>query len=361
MLTIAARSRCWRARPATVCPRRRCSACGSGGPAKLPQHAQGGSSLQRAFRRPSLPAAGRFAVGLENSGRGGRGSESCPHPVQFGRGRASAQGHPRRLRHGLCVRWRRNHSRCSAGHGGHAGRAGRDPHGERRARLRRDLGLPPEPSEAVRAALHAEPRRIALGRVQVRDFNGNPATRYFTVAVGIGVDAHLFYQLNSGAKQHLGMAAYYAKAWHLRFTHRMERFVVEYGEGDSSAAPRTGVTEMLAVRIRNFGGVLQELAPGASLERDDLRLVLCRTSSRFSYLLYVTRGLLGAKWHVPGVELVHSQWVRCGYPREPGDENAGSQLKVYVEADGELVGTLPAEITMVSDALTILTPGRRTR
>jgi len=227
--------------------------------------------------------------------------------------------------------------------------------------LAHDLGLPPEPSEAVRAALHAEPRRIALGRVQVRDFNGHPATRYFTVAVGIGVDAHLFYQLNSGAKQHLGMAAYYAKAWHLWFTHRMERFVVEYGEGDSSAAPRTGVTEMLAVRIRNFGGVLQELAPGASLERDDLRLVLCRTSSRFSYLLYVTRGLLGAKWHVPGVELVHSQWVRCGYQREPGDENAGSQLKVYVEADGELVGTLPAEITMVSDALTILTPGRRTR
>jgi diacylglycerol kinase family enzyme len=29
-----------------------------------------------------------------------------------------------------------------------------------------------------------------------------------------------------------------------------------------------------------------------------------------------------------------------------------------VEADGELIGTLPAEITMVPDALTILVPTR---
>jgi diacylglycerol kinase family enzyme len=29
---------------------------------------------------------------------------------------------------------------------------------------------------------------------------------------------------------------------------------------------------------------------------------------------------------------------------------------VYVEADGELLGTLPAEITMVPDALTVLVP-----
>jgi diacylglycerol kinase family enzyme len=35
------------------------------------------------------------------------------------------------------------------------------------------------------------------------------------------------------------------------------------------------------------------------------------------------------------------------------DENPN---RIYVEADGELVGTLPAEITIVPDALTLLTP-----
>jgi YegS/Rv2252/BmrU family lipid kinase len=225
--------------------------------------------------------------------------------------------------------------------------------------LAHDLRLPLEPSEAVRAALDAEPRRIALGRVQVRGFNGDFVTRYFTVAVGVGVDAHLFYKLNAAAKQRLGMAAYYAKAWHLWFSHRMERFVVEWAGGESGTGQRTGVTEMLAVRIRNFGGILRELAPGASLERDDLRVVLCSTSSRLAYLLYVTRGLLGLKWRVPGVELMHSERVQCDY--SVGSDAAERGSRVYVEADGELVGTLPAEVSIVHDALTILMPRKRTQ
>jgi len=121
----------------------------------------------------------------------------------------------------------------------------------------------------------------------------------------------------------------------------------------------------MAVRIRNFGGVLRELAPGAALERGDLRLVFCRTSSRLSYLLYVTRGLLGLKWKVPGIELAYSGGVSCAYlggSNLSGSNSAGetskAQPKVYVETDGELVGTLPARATVVPDALTLLAPSR---
>jgi len=225
--------------------------------------------------------------------------------------------------------------------------------------LAHDLRLPSEPAEAVRVAIMAEPHRIAVGRVQVRGLSGESVTRYFTVAVGAGVDAHLFYKLNATAKQRLGMTAYYAKAWHLWFSHRMEQFVVEWsGGGESSAGRLTGITEMLAVRIRNFGGILQELAPGASLARDDFRVVLCCTRSRLSYLLYVIRGLLHARWKVSGVELLHSEGIRCDY--DPVSGAGGEVAKVYVEADGELIGTLPAEVTIVRDALTILMPkGRR--
>jgi diacylglycerol kinase (ATP) len=219
--------------------------------------------------------------------------------------------------------------------------------------LAHDLGVPCEPRKAARVALSAIPKRVSVGRVAVSGAQNDPVTRYFTVAVGVGVDAHLFYKLHAGAKQRLGMAAYYAKAWHLWCTHRMERFQVQLSPGAADEVRHTGVTEMLAVRIRNFGGVLQELAPGASLDRDDLRVVLCRTSNRASYLWYVIRGMMRAHWRVPGVELSYSQSVRCSPPAAPsGDE----PVRVYVEADGELVGTLPAEITMVPDALTILVP-----
>ena len=77
----------------------------------------------------------------------------------------------------------------------------------------------------------------------------------------------------------MGMAAYYAKAWNLWFTYAMPRFVAEYVETGSDAVHRSELTELLAVRIRNFGGVVHELAPGASLDREDIRLVFCRTAA----------------------------------------------------------------------------------
>jgi YegS/Rv2252/BmrU family lipid kinase len=225
--------------------------------------------------------------------------------------------------------------------------------------LAHDIGLPMNVVAAARAVLRGIPRRVALGRIQYLDLEGSQGTRFFVVGAGAGVDAHLFYKLHSGTKQRMGMAAYYAKAWHLWFTHPMARFQVEFAETGAGEMRQAEVTELMAIRIRNFGGVLQELAPGASLERDDLRLVFCRTSSRLAYLLYVTRGLLRREWKVPGIDLAYSNRVLCAYKGETDSESATPvRSKVYIETDGELVGTLPAEVTMIPDALTLLAPAR---
>lgn len=219
--------------------------------------------------------------------------------------------------------------------------------------LAHDLGLPLNVTAAAKAALKAVPRRIALGCVKYLDLHNIPGERYFVITAGVGVDAHLFYKLHTGTKQRMGMAAYYAKAWHLWFTYPMTRFAADYIETGSAAPQHTEVTELMAVRIRNFGGVVQEIAPGASLDRDDMRLVFARTASRLAYLAWVTRGLLRLRWRIPGVELAHSTKVSCEY-LPSNDDNK----RIYVEADGELLGMLPAEITVVPDALTVLAPPR---
>jgi diacylglycerol kinase (ATP) len=226
--------------------------------------------------------------------------------------------------------------------------------------LAHDLGLPLNVVAAASASLRCTTRRVALGRVSYVDMQGAPSTRYFVVAAGVGVDAHLFYKLHSGTKQRMGMAAYYAKAWNLWFTYVMPRFVAEYNETGSTAIRRAEVTELMAVRIRNFGGVVQEFAPGASLDRDDNRLILCRTASRLAYLAYVTRCLLRGRWTIPGIDLAYSTQVSCQYLTSSVTSSAApqEQRKIYIEADGELLGTLPAEITTVPDALTLLAPPR---
>jgi diacylglycerol kinase (ATP) len=226
--------------------------------------------------------------------------------------------------------------------------------------LAHDLGLPMNALAAAKAALRASSRRVALGHIQCQDLDGNPAHRYFIVAAGVGVDAHLFYKLHTGAKQRLGMAAYYAKAWRLWFTYSMPRFQVDYVETDptenaSDHAQRADLTELLGIRIRHFGGVLNEFAPGASLDRNDVRLILCRTASRVSYLSYVTRALLRRHWHVPGIDLAHVSKAVCQYLPTANDSQ---QTNIYVEADGELLGTLPAEITVAPAALTLLSPSK---
>ena len=218
--------------------------------------------------------------------------------------------------------------------------------------LAHDLRLPLSPAGAARAALMGRRRRIAVGRIEYQSFAVGRASRYFTVTAGVGVDAQLFYRLNPAAKRHLGMMAYYVKATRLWLTHKMQPFEIEVEVAGGDPARRAEVSQLLAVRIQDFGGVLRELAPGASLERDDLRLVLFHTRSRVSYLRYVARGLLGTKWRVPGIELLHSSGAVC---RSLGP-GSGTGSQVFVEADGELLGTLPAEIGVVPDALSLLVP-----
>lgn len=218
--------------------------------------------------------------------------------------------------------------------------------------LAHDLALPSRPSDAARAAVEGSVRRFPLGRVEYEDFHGKPTARYFTVAAGIGVDAHLFYKLTADLKNSTGMAAYYMKAWQLWATHRMRRFEAEYSNG-SGHKQQALLTELLAVRIRFFGNILRELVPGASLDCPNLRAVMCRTDSRNAYLQYVAGALLGWRRKIKGIDLVSCSEIAC---RLPAQGNAAD--RVYVEADGELLGRLPARMTIEQDALSIVIPPR---
>jgi diacylglycerol kinase family enzyme len=146
------------------------------------------------------------------------------------------------------------------------------------------------------------------------------------------------------------MAAYCAKATYLWFVHPKPYFEIEFCDGAQER--KTEISQLLAVRIRDFGGVLRKLAPGASLDRADMRLVLFRTRSRIRYLRYIIRGLLRADWQVPGIELAYSTEAKCSVLRE----NSSKPSRILIEADGELLGMLPARVSMVHDAVNLLIP-----
>jgi diacylglycerol kinase family enzyme len=145
------------------------------------------------------------------------------------------------------------------------------------------------------------------------------------------------------------MNAYYAQGLRMFLAPRFTPFEIEFTAG---RVRRETVYELLAVRVAHFGGVLRKLAPGAALSRNDLRLVLFKTRRRASYLAYIVRGLLGRAWPVPGVELAHASEFECRAALGEGRQ----QRRVLVEADGELLGVLPARVSMVPAALNLLVP-----
>jgi len=109
------------------------------------------------------------------------------------------------------------------------------------------------------------------------------------------------------------------------------------------------VSQLLAVRITDFGGIVGNLAPGAALNNNNLRLVAFKTRSRLRYLIFMAAVLCKCQTSSREIELLDAISVTC-CARE------GSSARVFAEADGELLGTLPVKIEIVPDALTLLVP-----
>lgn len=223
-----------------------------------------------------------------------------------------------------------------------------------------DMKIPRDPAGAARFALRAEPRPVAVGKVEYAPRSGECISRYFIVAAGVGADARLAYMLSAEFKRSHGMAAYYAKALHIWATHDFPPFEVEFDDLEQGITRNELVSELLAIRITDFGGILRHMAPRAELKRDDLELVLFKTARKSDYLRFVLNNMIGRSTTMPGVEFVRSDHVQC---REATSarivkdwHKSFDPSPIYVEADGEALGRIPANISINRNSVKLLFP-----
>jgi diacylglycerol kinase (ATP) len=215
--------------------------------------------------------------------------------------------------------------------------------------LAADLGLPASPEKAAKILLAATPVRVSVGRVFYRNRKGSPSSRYFVVAAGVGADAFFFSRLDSRLKQRFGYAHYLIEVLRLWATHTFPTFAASFME-TSSPTPRVEeLSQLLAVRITNFGGLVRNLVPGAAIQNDNLKVIAFKTRSRLRYLRFMAAVWFRRHAYSSTIELVDCVTVECldfKHSTEP----------LFVEADGELLGTLPVRIEVVPQALTLLIP-----
>jgi len=215
--------------------------------------------------------------------------------------------------------------------------------------LASNLGLLGSPAKVTRSLLEATPVRIPIGRIHFHDSAGNPDSRYFVVAAGVGADALLMARMDAGLKRRLGYVLYLTEAFRIWATHPFPLFQAAFTKNGHDAARSAEISQLLAVRVRSFGGVLRELAPGATLRSGNLNLVAFKTQNRLRYLSFLLAVVAGRHTYMRDIELWDATSVECR-------ARNGSSKPIFVEADGEVLGSLPVRLEMVPDALTVLVP-----
>jgi YegS/Rv2252/BmrU family lipid kinase len=210
--------------------------------------------------------------------------------------------------------------------------------------LATDLGLPSDPVAAAQKLLRYQPRAFRPGLVTSR-IEGAEQKRYFLVAAGVGSDAELMYRTAVEAKERWGRNAYFLEMARMALHGRYPMFQVEW-QDEQGNRKQGQATLAMAVRARKFPGLLSFVNLGSELLRDDFCLMLFHTDKVRRFLSYFAAVATGRNWKVPEVEMVHSKWFRC--TALPGTK------AIYSQADGELLGSLPAELSIASRSVKLL-------
>jgi YegS/Rv2252/BmrU family lipid kinase len=213
--------------------------------------------------------------------------------------------------------------------------------------LASDLGLPSNPVAAAKKLLAYRPHEFRPGLVSSQGASG-PEKRYFLVAAGVGSDAELMYRTEVEAKERWGRNAYFlemARMTWMTLRHGYPMFQVEW-EDELGVRHQGAAMLAMCVRAGRFPGLLSLVNLGTSLLRNDFCLLLFRTNKIRRFLSYFASVATGRNWKVESVDAIHTKWFRC--TAIPG------MRAVHSQADGELLGTLPAELTIENRPVKLL-------
>jgi YegS/Rv2252/BmrU family lipid kinase len=203
--------------------------------------------------------------------------------------------------------------------------------------LARAIGIPLDVVTAVPALLGGDRRRIDLGRL--------PDGRHFAVAAGVGIDARMVRDTASWMKRRLGVLAYALMATRAALSAVLHGdFFIVRVTVDGETFERSAAAAMIV----NFGAILNDrITFGPGIQSDDGMLDAC---------VYSPRSLRDAIW-------IMWRLLRRDFR---SDERflyrRGRRIRIEadppqrVQADGELLGLTPFEVTVEPLAADFLVP-----
>ena len=195
--------------------------------------------------------------------------------------------------------------------------------------LAAEIGLSTKPQAFLRMLASPHLRTIRLGLV---------GGRHFLLMASAGLDATVVRGVDLTLKRRTGQMAYAIEAIRQTLSYDFPEFNLTIDGGRYSA--RMAVI----CRARCYGGPFQ-LAPRANLGDPNFQVVLLPDSGKSAALRYGIGLITGRLPVMEGVQIVAGSDIEIDGP-----------LGAPLQADGDLIGTLPAKITIAEPTICLVTP-----
>jgi diacylglycerol kinase family enzyme len=201
--------------------------------------------------------------------------------------------------------------------------------------LATEMKLGRDPVKVARQLGELKARQVSVGHVTL----GDGVQRHFLLMAGIGLDAHVVYNVSAALKARTGKFAYWVAGWSL-LGKRLAQFEVDVD------GKKHRCSFALLSKVRNYGGDF-EIARSVTLMDDQFEIVLLEGKTSFEFVRYFAGMALGRLAGMRGVTVLRAHRASVG---------GAADARVYVQIDGEFGGLLPAELRVVPGAIRLLVP-----
>lgn len=204
----------------------------------------------------------------------------------------------------------------------------------------RTFRIPGKLDEAIAIARDGRARRVDVGRVELRAWDGSPAVSYFANVAGAGMSGAVAQRANSSSKALGGKASFLAAT--LAVFAQWKVSEVELEVDDVRRAGR--IYEVVVANCRYLAGGMK-MTPDAEPDDGLFDVLVIGDITRTDLALTLPKVYLGRHLPHPKLELLRGRTV-----------TVSAATPLPVQLDGEQPGTTPVRFEIVPSAIALRVP-----
>ncbi len=197
-----------------------------------------------------------------------------------------------------------------------------------------ELNIPIHPLRALNLLANGVIKKIDVGKVN---------DRYFGLMAGCGFDSYAIYRVNLKLKKYLGSVAYVISGIYSAFKYKPKKIIIDI---DNNRINEIGYFVVIE-NTGSYGGKFK-IAPYADYNDGLLDVCVFKRYGFMDVMRYFVGVALSKHMNYPDV-----RYYQCQNIKLHSDEN------VLLHVDGELIGSLPALVSVEKEKLNVLCPKKQ--